>query len=234
MKKFNLTKDFLIKEYIQNKKTFRQIAKEVGCCFTTIGKCLKKNNIKSRTISEAGKGISRNKGNKRPDLSLLNKLRDNSGKKNPNYTHGETLKKHYCNEKGCDNEISYENYRIGNKRCSSCAKIGKRSPAFGVHLFGKLNHNWRGGISKEPYPFDWTKILKASIRTRDNHQCQICGKSTKANSRALDVHHIDYDKENLKPDNLISLCRGCHMQSNGNRDIYIEYFGILKNILKIN
>ena len=80
-------------------------------------------------------------------------------------------------------------------------------------------------------PHRWNEILKASIRERDNHQCQICGKSTKQNSRKLDVHHIDYDKNNLDPENLISLCLNCHRKTNGNRDIYQEYFGILKAII---
>ena len=30
----------------------------------------------------------------------------------------------------------------------------------------------------------------------------------------LSVHHVDYNKQNSVPDNLISLCRGCHIKTN--------------------
>jgi len=56
MKKINLTKEFLIKEYIINKKSTLQIAKEVGCSHQTILRRLKKYNIPIRTIGEANKG----------------------------------------------------------------------------------------------------------------------------------------------------------------------------------
>ena len=41
-------------------------------------------------------------------------------------------------------------------------------------------------------------------------------------------HHIDYDKNNLDPKNLISLCKSHHMKSNYNRETYIKFFRILK------
>lgn len=58
MKKFRkiLTKDFLYKEYIINRKTLNQIAHEIGCSLYTIWYNLKKNNIPIRTQSEAMKG----------------------------------------------------------------------------------------------------------------------------------------------------------------------------------
>ena len=110
---------------------------------------------------------------------------------------------------------------------------GKDNPNYGNHKLAGENHpNWKDGVSFEPYPISWTKTLKKAIRERDNHRCQICGKSTKKNGRRLDVHHIDYDKNNLYPENLISLCKSCHMKSNYNRETYIEFFKILKEILK--
>jgi hypothetical protein len=83
---------------------------------------------------------------------------------------------------------------------------------------GDKSSNWRGGISFEPYPPEWTKTLKESIRQRDNFTCQYCGE--KQTTRKLDVHHIDYNKENLNPDNLISLCLKCHRITSGNRDYH--------------
>ena len=86
------------------------------------------------------------------------------------------------------------------------------------------NPNWKGGISKEPYPFEFDNDLKEYIRARDNYKCQVCGCPELENRRKLNIHHIDYDKENLDPDNLISLCDNCHSISNGNRKKWTEYF----------
>jgi hypothetical protein len=42
----------------------------------------------------------------------------------------------------------------------------------------------------------------------------------------LDIHHIDYDKNNLQENNLISLCQKCHGKTNFNREYW---FKILKD-----
>jgi len=92
---------------------------------------------------------------------------------------------------------------------------------------GKNNGNWKGGISFELYPTDWTEDLKKSIRKRDNYICQLCGiHQDELNGffKNFDVHHIDYDKKNLDPKNLVSLCRKCHMNTNFNREYWIKYF----------
>jgi hypothetical protein len=93
------------------------------------------------------------------------------------------------------------------------------------------NHpNWQGGISTFPYPFDWTDTLKESIRQRDNYICQECGIHQDELNHKLDIHHIDYDKDNLNPSNLISLCRSCHIKTNYYRDKWYEYFQLFFSI----
>ena len=97
----------------------------------------------------------------------------------------------------------------------------------GKALEGEKSFFWKGGISFEPYPIGWTNGLKESIRKRDNYVCQLCGihqDELKGWYRKLDIHHIDYDKNNLDPNNLISLCRSCHRKTNHNRDYWISYF----------
>lgn len=85
---------------------------------------------------------------------------------------------------------------------------------------GSKHPMWKGGISSEPYPFNFNKELKELIRKRDNYQCQLCGMPECENIKKLDIHHIDYDKKNLNPKNLISLCRNCHMKTNYNREYW--------------
>ena len=81
---------------------------------------------------------------------------------------------------------------------------------------GEKASNWKGGKSFEPYSREWKNTLKRAIRERDNYTCRICG--TLKNPREFDVHHIDYDKKNCNPSNLITLCIGCHRKTNGNRE----------------
>jgi len=89
---------------------------------------------------------------------------------------------------------------------------------------GENHHNWQGGLSFLPYSKDWTKELKNQIRLRDGYQCRICNVKQKDLKVVLDVHHIDYDKENCNSDNLISLCRSCHGKTNHNRSEWKNYF----------
>ena len=234
MNTLNITKGFLIKEYIINKKSMNQIADEIGCSSFSIFKYLKINNIKTR----------------------VNKLINRKGKNNGNYGHKWTkeqkIKGGILTKKAMDNTIVKNKMRgkrysitginnsmygiprsqkVKNKISKTKRKKGdsKGKNNWNYGKTGKLSPAYIEGLIRK-YPCKFNKILKESIRERDNHQCQICGKLE--NGRKLDVHHIDYDKNNLNPKNLITLCRSCHMQSNGNREIYIEYFGILKDCIK--
>ena len=82
---------------------------------------------------------------------------------------------------------------------------------------GEKNPNWCGGIAFLPYSPEWTVALRRSIRERDDYTCQVCGKP-----ESFDVHHIDYDKENCGPANLITLCRSCHIRTNHRRGYWTK------------
>jgi hypothetical protein len=95
---------------------------------------------------------------------------------------------------------------------------------------GENHPNWQGGISFFPYPTEWNEELRELIRTRDNYTCKICGLKQEnliGMHQKLPVHHIDYNKDNLNPSNLISLCLPCHSKTNYYRDKWYEYFQIL-------
>lgn len=98
---------------------------------------------------------------------------------------------------------------------------------------GSKHNQWQGGKSFEKYTIEWNKFLKENIRKRDNYVCQKCGiHQYELNTwfKKLDVHHIDYNKKNCNPDNLIILCHNCHMKTNFNRNYWTNYFN---NLLKI-
>lgn len=84
---------------------------------------------------------------------------------------------------------------------------------------GEKSSLWRGGVTNNPYSVDWTRTLKRSIRERDKYVCQLCGKEP-----SISVHHIDYDKQNCNPNNLVTLCQHCHSKTNHNREYWSNYF----------
>jgi len=131
-----------------------------------------------------------------------------------------------------------ERVREAGKKCSKTKKeMYKKglliSPFKGQHLFGEQNPNWNGGLSFEPYSPEFNKVLKEQIRKRDNYICKNCNKQEQENFMNtkrgiihcnLHIHHIDYDKSNYVPDNLISLCNTCNSKANFNRNYWISYF----------
>ena len=127
----------------------------------------------------------------------------------------------YCSRKCFDKSSRSKKTKLK----MSLAKKGKRiSPKTEFkrgdpRLCGKNNPNWNGGTSFEPYSVDWTKSLRKSIRERDRYTCQVCGEEP-----AVYVHHIDYDKKNCNPTNLVTLCASCHGKTNFNRKNWIKYF----------
>lgn len=84
------------------------------------------------------------------------------------------------------------------------------------------NPSWKGGISFEPYGIDFNNDLKKHIRQRDNLKCQLCNGIQE--NRLFHTHHIDYDKKNNNPNNLITLCCSCHMKTNYKREHWTKYF----------
>jgi len=60
------------------------------------------------------------------------------------------------------------------------------------------------------------------IKDRDYDKCQ--NPRCQNGSTVKTVHHIDYDKQNLDPGNLITLCRSCHVKSNYNRKYWTRYY----------
>jgi hypothetical protein len=106
------------------------------------------------------------------------------------------------------------------KYCSSrCSNAGR-------NLSGRKNPNWKGGISFEKYPAAFNSRLKARMRAKYGYRCQFCGIHENKCDRKLDLHHVDYDKENCDDSNLITLCRGCNVLANYyNRQLWTMVYG---------
>lgn len=126
--------------------------------------------------------------------------------KNPHWRGGET--KIIC--QNCGEGFSFRlspsitSKKYCSVKCATEARTGEKSPF------------WRGGTSLKPYPPEFNDKFKRMIRRRDGYICTICSK------RAMDVHHIDYCKSSVLQMNCITLCRVCHLRTNGNR-LYWEW-----------
>lgn len=100
-----------------------------------------------------------------------------------------------------------------------------KRPEVAAKRSGENHHNWRGGKSFVDYGKAFNNELKNHIRERDNFTCCECHQTEEQLGCVLDVHHIDYDKKNNNPRNLIGLCKSCHMKTNYSREDWIDYFG---------
>jgi 5-methylcytosine-specific restriction endonuclease McrA len=61
-------------------------------------------------------------------------------------------------------------------------------------------------------------------RSTSGWRCPGCGRSRDEVDR-VDVHHRDGNPNNNDPDNLIALCRRCHLGGRHDRDVDDEHLG---------
>ena len=126
-------------------------------------------------------------------------------------------KLNYICSNGHQHSISWDSWKSG-RRCPTCGYFRR---------FGETNSSWQGGISFEPYCPIWSdKEYKSDIKLRDGNVClnPYCFHGTKK----LHIHHIDYDKKNCAPQNLITVCRSCNARANFDRTWHTEWY---RNIL---
>lgn len=140
--------------------------------------------------------------------------------KNPNF--GGTLTEEHIEK--------IRNYMLSHKRTKkhceniSKSKIGEMNGMFGKT--GELNHQWRGGISFEPYDKLFNSKFKKVIKGRDGCciLCNISFEDLKLLKKVVAIHHINYDKLMSIPQNCISLCNSCHSRTNSNRKHWTDFF----------
>lgn len=95
--------------------------------------------------------------------------------------------------------------------CCSMSCQGKRTS---VRTTGRHNPNWQGGIARLPYPWNFRKISQRIIQ-RDGYQCQ--GPKCSGVDERLTAHHINYQKQDCRDENLITLCSACNSKANFGR-----------------
>ena len=85
-----------------------------------------------------------------------------------------------------------------------------------------VDKNWYSANGTSQYAKDFNPALKNKIRRRDAFTCCMCKDREILSS--FHVHHIDYDKRNSSPYNLITLCASCHGRTHKNRTRWMNYF----------
>lgn len=80
----------------------------------------------------------------------------------------------------------------------------------------------RGQSKPSEYGPEFNTDLKIEIRIRDNNKCM--NPQCSGVSKKMRVHHIDYNKKNCIPENLITLCASCNNLANYNRDWWESFY----------
>lgn len=140
---------------------------------------------------------------------------------------------------------NHHNYNRKEKKCAFCKKkilvlncsVKKNRNSFcdrkcygkwqSKHIIGKNSPCWINGNAHQEYPRAFNYSLKEFIRKRDAYKCQnkSCGIPQKECIKTLHIHHIDYDRKNNDPINLIALCYACHqMITNRNYKYWQNYY----------
>lgn len=144
-------------------------------------------------------------------LGKRNPMFGKINEQNGNWKGGLYSKEYYCTD--CGKKIGIWSGLYHSGLCKSCAYKAEKNPM------------WQGGLNKHGY-YLFTPTLKEKIRDRDKHICQNpnCNYTEKENFRALDIHHIDYNRKNCNEENLISLCQQCNLKANANRDYWFAFY----------
>ncbi|MBE3101935.1 MAG: HNH endonuclease [Firmicutes bacterium] len=96
---------------------------------------------------------------------------------------------------------------------------------------GEDAFNWHGGPALGEYPLAFNSTFKKFILERYSYICMMCKLTQEQVGSTLEIHHIDYDKDNLDPDNFVPLCKSCHGTTNGNRAYWTE---VLQKTVAVN
>lgn len=117
-----------------------------------------------------------------------------------------------------------------NLRCAQLGKIVsvKTRKKMSDAQKGEKHHNWKGGISFEPYCPKFNNEFRERVRAFFGYTCQLCGHVWQPGQRRHSVHHVNYKKDaccdpNIKP-LFVPLCTSCHGKVDFDREYWQQYF----------
>jgi 5-methylcytosine-specific restriction endonuclease McrA len=116
----------------------------------------------------------------------------------------------------CDHKYFIEDRDLSLFRCPLC-KSNYHSPELENEHIRNLEFLESLGKGMSSYPIQFNKALKEFIIRRDGYKCILCSAPYSKTKNRFHVHHIDYDKMNCNPSNLVTLCPSCHIITNYSR-----------------
>lgn len=166
------------------------------------------NHFKGRPSDEAIEKIRQKSTGRKHKVETIEKIRDvNFGKNNPMF--GICGKNHH---------------RFGQTHTDDVKiKISINH----ADVSGKNNPNWKGVGVGVYCPIFTNKEFREFIKERDGYRCLNPDCCCSHNSLRLSIHHIDYDKNNCNPFNLITLCTSCNSKANFNRNWHRSWYAAI-------
>lgn len=212
-------KDWLIEQYWDKGLSLKQIGNNVNKTDTCINYWMKKYNISIRKQFVHLQLLNKNKEHQskagKARAKWTNKhyahlARERLLKKNPGYIMHVKWKE--------KNPEDYHNHQLNAGMKGGEVRKKQMTDWDFYNKYGCFK-------SQYPYPKEFNKKLKQMIFKRDGGICQECHKLI---CDRYAIHHIDYNKENNNPENLILLCQSCHNPTNVfNHDYWKKRFSVL-------
>lgn len=109
-------------------------------------------------------------------------------------------------------------YKHGHNPDGLQTRFRPQNPPWNKGLPPYMQVNWRGGRGHLPYGFEFNYPLKRRIRERDGYTCQRCGVTQSELGYTIYIHHLDHDKMNNAPSNLVCSCAKCNSWASRNQD----------------
>jgi thymidylate synthase ThyX len=122
--------------------------------------------------------------------------------------------------------IGVSPWNTGKQYQTGTKKSEEERTKLSERMKGEGNHRWKGGTTAKGVVLRrGVEDLRSDIYARDNHHCRLCGKR----GGRLSIHHIlpAWARPDLvcDPENMVTLCRSCHLKVNNHEEDYIEVFG---------
>jgi len=81
----------------------------------------------------------------------------------------------------------------------------------------QVEHRFKLRKPKTKYPLTVGSRLRELVKSRDDHKCVLCGmgetEHVKQYNTTLIVHHINLDRTHNYKENLVTLCKSCHVRT---------------------
>jgi len=211
-----ISKDYLLEEYFNKRRSLKSIALENGVSRTKVRNTMSKLGLKPRIM-----------------LGSDHHLWKGGPVKYTCKFCGKVFEDHRRTRTYCSKQCHYDAIRAGKSGnwrggpiehiCEICGEKFLTAPHrvdarfCSSECYYKIppeqTVNWQDGVSYLPYCHLFNEMKKEEVRNKANRVCQLCGRPEILNGERLSVHHVDGNKMqgcNGRKWVLVAVCRKCH------------------------